>query len=228
MRRLDQLLASLGYGSRREVREIVREGRVTVSGEVAEDFERRVLASSVEVDGLPLDAPDGVLALFHKPVGFVCSHSEAEGPSIYEILPPRWLQRNPVVSSIGRLDKDTSGLLLITDQGSLIQKLTSPRSEIEKVYQVVVDTEIPLAVADVFASGELILKSEEKPCLPAKLKITGPLTADLTILEGRYHQVRRMFASQGLHVTQLHRIRFGPYELGELPVSEWRLEPLPG
>ena len=116
-RRLDQTLASLGFGSRREVRGLISAGAVKVGDAVVKDEGRKVQAVDVTVNGEPLEAPDGLLAIFHKPTGYVCTHSDGEGPTIYELLPPRWLLRNPAVTSVGRLDKDTSGLLLITDRG---------------------------------------------------------------------------------------------------------------
>ena len=127
------------------------------------------------------------------------------------------------MTSVGRLDKDTSGVLLITDIGPLVQRYTSPRAEVEKVYEVTVDRDLDTSLIETFASGTVMLRGENKPCLPAKLEITGTRTASLTISEGRYHQVRRMFASQGWHVEALHRSRFGEHQLGDLAAGEWRL-----
>jgi 16S rRNA pseudouridine516 synthase len=222
MPRLDQLLASLGYGSRREVRALIEVGRVTVFGVVTKKHDVKASAQDVLVDGVALEAPDGLLAMLHKPTGYVCTHSDGEGPTIYELLPAHWSRRNPPVTSVGRLDKDTSGLILITDRGDLVQKWTSPKSDIEKVYEAEVDKALSAELIEVFARGDLMLRGEEKPCLPAKLEIMSDLHARLTITEGRYHQVRRMFASQGWHVEKLHRARFGEFELGELKPSEWR------
>lgn len=165
--------------------------------------------------------------MLHKPVGYVCTHSEDEGPTIYELLPARWSMRNPAVTSVGRLDKDTSGLLLITDRGDLVQKWTSPKSVVEKVYEAVVDRPLEGQLVELFASGTMKLRGEDKPCLPAKLEILEDRRAQLTITEGRYHQVRRMFACAGWHVEQLHRSRFGAYELGDLTEGEWLMLDLP-
>lgn len=202
---------------------MVRAGRVKVGAETARKAGQRVDPHQVLLDGKMLEAPDGLLVVFHKPTGYVCTHSDGEGETIYELLPPRWLARNPPVTSVGRLDKDTSGLLLITDQGQLVQRYTSPRAEIEKVYEVGVDRDLNPALVAVFASGTIMLRGEDKPCLPARLEITGPRTASLTLTEGRYHQVRRMFASQGWHVETLHRSRFGDYTLEGLAEGEWRV-----
>ncbi|MBL9113675.1 MAG: rRNA pseudouridine synthase [Verrucomicrobiaceae bacterium] len=228
MRRLDQLLAAVGWGSRRDARELVNSGRVTVDGVTADDPGKKVKPTSVAVDGALLEAPDGLFVIFHKPVGYVCTHSTDEGPTIYELLPSRWLLRNPPISSVGRLDKDTSGLLLITDQGDLLHRLTSPKAVVEKTYEVETDSPIPASLVEVFADGTLMLRGESKPCLPAKLATTSDRTASLVITEGRYHQVRRMFASQGLNVVRLHRSRFGEYDLTDLTEGSWRLLPLPG
>jgi 16S rRNA pseudouridine516 synthase len=226
MRRLDQLLANLGYCSRREARDWVASGAVTVRGEVADDFSAKADPADVRVDGEPLDHPDGLLLLLHKPPGLVCSHDGREGPAVYSLLPERWRRRNPVVTSIGRLDKDTSGLLLLTDRAPLVHRLTAPKHKLPKVYRAVVNRDLPAGLAELFASGTLVLPGETEACAPAGLTVLGAREADLTLTEGRYHQVRRMFASQGCEVVTLHRTRFGGLDLGELPAGQWRELPL--
>ena len=226
MRRLDQLLANLGYCSRREARAWILDGRVTVRGAVADDFGAKADPADVRIDGEPLDHPAGLLLLLHKPAGLVCSHDAREGPNVYGLLPARWRERNPPVTSIGRLDKDTSGLLLLTDQSELVHRLTSPRHKVPKVYRATLDADLPAGLAVLFASGRLQLKDEEAPCAPAALKVIAPREAELTLTEGRYHQVRRMFASQGCAVLTLHRARFGHLDLDGLPAGRWRELPL--
>ena len=228
MRRLDQLLSSLGYCSRREVVALVKAGRVKLGDVVLTRADHRVDPHAISLDGEPLEAPDGLLAMLHKPVGYVCTHSDGEGPTIYELLPAQWLDRNPAVTSVGRLDKDTSGLLLVTDIGSLVHRYTSPKADVEKIYLAQVDRDLHAELVETFARGDLILRGEAKPCLPARLQIVSPRIARLTITEGRYHQVRRMFASQGYHVEKLHRESFGPHEMGELKEGEWQMLPVPG
>ena len=125
MRRIDQLLASLGYCSRSEARDWVAAGAVTVRGEEVRNVSVKANPADVRVDGEPLDHPDGLLLLLHKPLELVCSHDTREGPNVYSLLPERWRRRNPQVTSVGRLDKDTSGLLLLTDQSPLVHRLTS-------------------------------------------------------------------------------------------------------
>lgn len=226
MRRIDQWLSNLGYCSRRQARDWVDAGRVTVRGVAARDAAQKAAAADVQVDGEPLDHPGGILLLLHKPVGLVCSHDPHEGPGVYSLLPARWQRRNPIVTSIGRLDKDTSGLLLLTDDSALVHRLTSPRHKVPKVYQARLDADIAPELAGRFASGTLMLPGEDRACAPAELRLRSPREAELTLTEGRYHQVRRMFAAHGANVLALHRTRFGPLELGDLPAGRWRELPL--
>jgi 16S rRNA pseudouridine516 synthase len=226
MPRLDQTLASLGYGSRREVNALIDDERVTVAGALAHDGAQKVEPAQVRLDGEPLDHPDGLLLLLHKPIGLVCSHDGREGPSVYSLLPARWRARNPGVTSIGRLDKDTSGLLLLTDQTPLVHRLTSPKHKVPKVYRATVDRDLGEDLIPRFASGTLQLEGEKAPCAPAELRLLGPREAELTLTEGRYHQVRRMFAACGATVLTLHRTRFGALELGDLAPGTWRELPL--
>lgn len=205
----------------------MRGGRVLVNGQRAEAADQKARAADVQVDGEPVDSPEGILVLLHKPSGHVCSHDEREGPRVFDLLPARWLKRNPPVTTVGRLDKDATGALLITDQGELVHRWTSPKRHVTKLYEVTVDRDLEPGLVGVFASGELRLDDEPKPCLPAKLEITGPRAARLELTEGKYHQVKRMFASQGWTVLRLHRSRFGEFELGDLPVGEWRRLELP-
>jgi len=220
--RADQLLSRYGYCSRSEARSWLRRGRLTQKGEPITDPSVRVEVREVEVDGHPIEFPEGLLVLFHKPGGYSCSHDERDGPTIYEKLPPQWLARNPPVTSIGRLDKDATGLLLLTDQGDLVHRLTSPRNKVPKLYEVEVERDLPAGLADLFTSGTLLLDGESDPCLPAKLEILGLRQAQVELTEGRYHQVKRMFGSQGCPVSWLQRLRFGEFELGDLPVGQWR------
>ena len=226
MRRLDQLLSNLGYCSRREARAWIAAGRMTVRGETAEDVAQKALPADVQVDGEPLDHPDGLLLLLHKPIGLVCSHEAREGPNVYSLLPERWRHRNPIVTSIGRLDKETSGLLLLTDQSQLVHRLTSPKHKVPKIYRATVDGDLSPELIPRFASGTLLLAGETTPCAPATLRILSPREGELTLIEGRYHQVRRMFSACGLNVITLHRERFGSLELGDLPTGKWRELPV--
>ena len=224
-RRIDQVLSSTGYCSRREARAWVASGRVTVDGQPVPTADHKALVSRLRIDGEPVEFPWGLLVLMHKPAGFVCSHEQQDGPTIYERLPERWSRRHPPVTSIGRLDRDTTGVLLLTDNGALVQLWTSPRHKVPKVYEVTVDSSLRPELVTLFAAGTLRLEGETTPCLPAKLTIRNAREATLELIEGRYHQVKRMFASQGCTVTRLHRSRFGDFDLGGLQPGEWRILP---
>lgn len=226
MRRLDQLLANLGYCSRRDCRAYLRATEVLVDGQRARLPAAKVLPSSVRVDGEPLDRPDGLVVLLHKPPGRVCSHDPSEGPSVFDLLPARWRARHPPVTTVGRLDKDTTGALLLTDIGEWVHRLTSPRQHLPKTYRVEVDRDLPGGLKERFASGTLLLEGEAHPCAPAGFEPIGPRDARLVLTEGRYHQVKRMFAACGLSVVRLHREAFGPLRVDDLPPGEWRELPL--
>ena len=199
-----------------------------VDGVVLDDASRRVDPDQVRLDGEPLEFPHGLLVMLHKPVGLVCSHDTKEGPRVYDLLPERWQERDPKVTTIGRLDKETSGILLFTDQGSLVQRLTSPKHHVDKVYEVTLDREVTPVMIAAFERGlELNEGGERLQTLPAVLRSVGGQRAEVTLREGKYHQVRRMFAAVGAHVETLARTRFGEWTLGDLPEGEWKELPLP-
>ncbi len=219
--KLVKLIANLGYGSRKEVQWMFREGRITdADGEVlyADD---KVEHAQIRLDGEPLDPPAGMVLMMHKPLGVTCSRKDG-GRVVYDLLPPRYRVRDPALSTVGRLDRDTSGLLLFTDDGALLHRIISPKSHVPKVYEATLANDLRGDEAATFASGTLMLESETTPLLPAELEVLEPRKARLTLHEGRYHQVRRMFAAVGNHVEALHRVSVGGLELGDLPVGEWR------
>ena len=228
MARLDRLLANLGYGSRREVSALVRDGRVVLDGVVLKDAGTKVpvsaaLPTQLMISGAPVDPPAPLTLVMHKPLGVVCSHRET-GRSVYELLPKRWQARMPALSTVGRLDKETSGLLLITDDGPLLHKIISPRSQVSKRYLATLDRPLTGDEAATFGAGTLVLESETDPLAPAILEPLSSHSAWLTITEGRYHQVRRMFAAVGNHVTALHRGRIGEFDLPQdLAPGDWRI-----
>jgi 16S rRNA pseudouridine516 synthase len=226
--RLDRLLANLGYGSRREMQALAKNGRVTLDGTPVRDADQKVaitpgLPDHLQIDGKPIDPPPGIALMLHKPLGVTCSHKEA-GPLVYDLLPTRWRMRDPAISTIGRLDKETSGLLLLTDDGGLLHRVISPKSHVAKRYRATLDRPLRGDEADTFAAGELMLEGETKPLLPAVMETLSPTEALLTLTEGRYHQVRRMFAAVGNHVTALHRESMGGLDLPtDLAAGEYRL-----
>ncbi len=220
--RLDAVLSRFGYCSRREAAQWIKRGRVQVNGVVAKSPTVKAAPAEVLVDGQPVEFPDGLYIALNKPLGCTCSHRE-EGELVYDLLPQRWLNRADGVSTVGRLDKETSGLLLLTDDGAFVHALTSPKRHVPKVYEFECSAPVPPSAVELFASGELMLNGEHTPCLPAELVITGECRGQLTLHEGRYHQVRRMLAAVGAPVTVLTRVAVGPLQLAELNLApgEW-------
>jgi 16S rRNA pseudouridine516 synthase len=141
---------------------------------------------------------------------------------VYDLLPPRFRLRAPLLSTVGRLDRDTSGLLLMTDDGALLHRIVSPKSKLAKTYEATLAQELRGDESAVFASGTLLLESETTPLAPAKLEVVDARHARLVLTEGRYHQARRMFAAVGNHVEALHRSRVGGLTLGDLAPGQWR------
>ncbi|MFQ5581793.1 MAG: pseudouridine synthase [Mariprofundaceae bacterium] len=217
--RLDRLLSRLGYCSRREVRSWLKQGLITIDGAVALSPSERVFPRHVRVNEEPLDHPDGLTLIYHKSLGSVCSRAD-HGRLIYADLPERWTCRKPPLTSIGRLDKGTSGLLILTDDGWLNHRLSSPKHHIVKTYRVTLDRPLTGNEPVLFRSGTLMLDGEDRPCLPAELRICGEKEVELALHEGRYHQVRRMFAAISNHVTCLERTH-----IGALSLSDTRLSP---
>ncbi len=223
--KLVKLIANLGYGSRKQVAAMFRDGRITdAAGEVlyADD---QVEHAQIRVDHEPLDPPAGLVLMLHKPVGYTCSTKDPGGV-VYDLIPPRFRLRAPLLSTVGRLDRDTTGLLLMTDDGVLLHRIVHPKSHLAKIYEATLARDLRGNEAAIFSSGTLMLESERTPLTPAQLEVLGPRQARLTLTEGRYHQARRMFAAVGNQVETLHRSRVGGLELDDLPVGKWRaLEP---
>lgn len=230
MARLDRLLANLGYGSRKEVQALVAAGKVVLDGKPLKDAGARIavdatLPERMTIRGVPVDPPAPLVLMMHKPLGVVCSHKE-DGEKIYDLLPRRWRLRDPALSTVGRLDKETSGLILVTDDGDFLHRVISPKRHVPKTYLAKLDRPMNGSEGETFASGTLMLEGEEKPLLPAKLEVVDEHTARLTITEGRYHQVRRMFAAVGNHVVDLHRENIGGIALpADLEPGQHRILP---
>ncbi len=219
--KLVKTIANLGYGSRKDVARMFREGRVTdVAGDVlyADDAPAH---ADVRIDGEPLDPPQGLVLMLHKPVGYTCSTRDP-GRIVYDLLPPRFRHRSPLLSTVGRLDRDTSGLLLLTDDGALLHRITAPKAKLAKRYEATLASDLRGDEAALFASGTLQLESDDTPLAPAQLEVCDARHATLVLTEGRYHQVRRMFAAAGNHVDALHRSQVGGLALGDLAAGQWR------
>ncbi|MDI1325315.1 MAG: pseudouridine synthase [Brevundimonas sp.] len=218
----------MGYGSRTEMARLGKAGGIVLDGADLTDVSKRIavtpdLPSRMEIDGEPLDPTPGLVMMLHKPLGMTCSRKE-DGALVYDVLPPRWRRRDPAISTIGRLDKQTTGLLLLTDDGDLLHRVISPKRHVAKVYRATLARPLDGTEGDIFAAGGLVLEGEDKPLSPAVLEVLSPTEARLTVTEGRYHMVRRMFAAVGNHVEALHRERVGGLALPEdLGPGDWRL-----
>ena len=226
--RVDKLLGSMGYGSRSEIARLGKVGGIVLDGVDLTDVSKRIavtadLPGRMVIDGRPLDPPAGLVLILNKPLGMTCSHKE-DGALVYDVLPERWRRRDPAISTIGRLDKETTGLLLLTDDGDLLHRVISPKRHVAKVYRATLARPLAGTEGALFEAGGLVLEGEDKPLAPAHLEIISPTEARLSVTEGRYHMVRRMFAAVGNHVEALHRERMGQLALPEdLAPGEWRL-----
>ncbi len=219
--RLVKLLANLGYGSRKEMQTAIRHGWVTDRDGNRLKADAKTAHEDILFDDEPLDPAQGVVLLMNKPLGYTCSTKD-QGRLVYDLLPDRFRMRKPVLSTIGRLDKETSGALLFTDDGTFLHKVISPKANVPKVYEVTLDRPLKGDEGALFASGEMMLESEDKPLRPAELEVLDESHARLTLHEGRYHQVRRMFAATGNHVTELARSRIGGLTLDGLEEGGWK------
>lgn len=219
--KLVKLIANLGYGSRKDVAAMFREGRITDAQGGVLYADDKVAHADIRIDDAALDPPQGLVLMLNKPVGYTCSTRDP-GRIVYDLLPPRFRLRDPLLSTVGRLDRDTSGLLLMTDDGALLHRIVSPKAKLAKVYEATLAQDLRGDEAALFASGTLLLEAEQTPLAPAHLDAVDARHARLTLTEGRYHQVRRMFAAVGNHVEALHRSRIGGLGLDGLAPGEWR------
>lgn len=214
--RLDRFLTQAALLTRSQAKLVLRQGRVTFNGTKTKSASARVGDTDVVcLDKNPLSLPSLRYLMLNKPVGYVCANEDAEHETVFDLLPPE-VGESPLgkVHCAGRLDIDTTGLVLITDDGQWSHRVTSPNSTCEKRYQVTLAEPIEDTVAVITAFSQGVkLKSEDKPTLPAQLTFSSPTTATLYITEGRYHQVKRMFAATGNRVVQLHRDKIGGIEL---------------
>ncbi len=219
--KLIKLIANLGYGSRKDVAQMFRAGRITDAGGAVLYADDVIEHAAIRVDDEPLDPPPGLLLMLHKPLGVTCSRKDP-GRLVYDLLPARYNVRTPALSSVGRLDRDTTGLLLFTDDGALLHRIISPRAHVSKTYDVMLAHDLRGDEVALFASGTLLLETETEPLAPAVLDVLAPRHARITVIEGRYHQVRRMFAAVGNHVEGLQRISIGELTLGDMSPGVWQ------
>lgn len=200
--RLDKFVSQCSELSRREVGYVLRRGLITVDGQAVKSASLRLKGSEeVCLDGRPLALPQPRYLMLNKPAGVVCARSDSEQPCVTDLFAPEFIQDLQIV---GRLDKDTTGLLLLTDDGRWNHQITAPKKRCSKVYRVTTADPIAVEVAGLFQAG-VVLKDEPTPTAPAELELIDDHNARLTLHEGRYHQVKRMFGATGNRVTRLHR-----------------------
>ena len=220
MVRLDKFLCDSGVGTRSQGKAILKAGRVTVDGRSEKDGSRKIDIQShvVTLDGEVLGGKRRLVVMLNKPAGFVTATEDAQQKTVMELLPKEWeyLDLKPV----GRLDKETEGLLLFTKDGDLLHRLISPKQEVPKVYYA--RHEGQAGKADVAAFSEGLTLRDGTVCRPAVLKPLGPGESLITVCEGKYHQVRRMMAARNMTVTYLERRQEGPLTLGDLPRGQTR------
>ena len=218
MVRLDKFLCDSGIGTRSQVKEILKAGRVTVGGAVEKDGSRKFDPEALEVccDGERLGGAKRIVVLLHKPAGYVTATEDPVEKTVMEVLPPQYRDLKPV----GRLDKATEGLLLFTNDGDLLHRLISPKKEVPKVYYA--RHEGTAGEADVAAFAQGLTLRDGTVCRSAVLEPMGPGESRVTVCEGKYHQVRRMMASRNMTVTYLRRDKEGELSLGELPLGACR------
>ncbi|WP_407333033.1 16S rRNA pseudouridine(516) synthase RsuA [Enterovibrio sp. 27052020O] len=220
MIRLDKFLCETVGVTRTQATRLLKEKRVTVSGDIVKSGALKIAEDAdVEFDGAPLRLSGPRYIMMNKPEGYVCSHEDGHNPTVFILLDEVGADKLHIA---GRLDCDTTGLLLLTDDGQWSHRVTSPKHKCDKVYRVVLDDPISEETADVFSEG-LLLRGEKTDTLPAQLEQVSEKEALLTIHEGKYHQVKRMFAAVGNKVVGLHRESVGELVLDEaLAPGEYR------
>ena len=210
MMRLDKLLSHMGFGSRTQVKELIKKGRVTVDGAVCRDGALDVEGRNVTLDGKPVENVKAFHLMLHKPSGVVTAADDPKQKTVMDLMPPKYRQSGCM--PVGRLDKDTTGLLVLTTDGELAHRLISPKRHVQKIYEV--NTWDDLKPEDVIAF-EKGIQLKDFTALPAQLDIEDARFARVTVFEGKYHQVKRMFIACGNAVVKLHRATFGPLQLDQ-------------
>lgn len=219
--RLDKLLSHTGFGSRKEVKPLLKSGAVVVNGTIQKDSKMQVNPDKDEitVHGTPVVYQEFVYFMLHKPQNVVSATEDNVSETVIDLLAQEDTLTNPF--PVGRLDKDTEGLLIITNDGTLAHNLLSPKKHIDKTYYAKIDGEVLLEDVKAFAEG--ITLDDGYICKPARLEIINPNEIKVTIQEGKFHQVKRMFAARGKTVSYLKRISMGQLQLDEsLELGEYR------
>ena len=221
MERLDKVISATGKKSRREVKILVKQGRILVDGVPASAPEMKVdpAVSQILLDGEDLGYQRFTYIMLHKPAGVLSAVEDKRQKTVLDLLPEELQKRG--LSPVGRLDKDTEGLLLLTNDGDLTHRLLSPKHHVDKVYYAKVDGQLEQSDCAAFAAGMTLGDGLE--CMPAGLEILSPNEALVTLQEGKFHQVKRMLAARGKPVTYLKRLSMGSLQLDEtLPIGQFR------
>lgn len=220
MERIDKIIASQGLYSRSDVKYLVNRKRVTVDGKVVTSASQKadVDKNEIMLDGKPFVVKKQIYLMLHKPKGYVSATEDKEHQTVLALVPPELKGRD--LFPAGRLDKDTTGLMIITDDGVLAHNILSPKKHVQKIYQVELDIPVTEEMQKGFAEG---VELNDGVCKDAKLVITGEKTAEVTLKEGRYHQIKRMFGCYGAKVVELHRLAMGELYLpDDLPEGQCR------
>lgn len=216
MERIDKIIASQGLYSRSDVKYLVSRKRVAVDGKTVTSASQKAdpEKNQITLDGKPFLVQKQVYLMLHKPKGYVSATEDKKQQTVLELVPAQWKGRD--IFPAGRLDKDTTGLMILTDDGVLAHNILSPRKHIQKVYRVELDIPVTEEMRVGFAAG---VELNDGICKEAELKIVGERTAEVTLKEGRYHQIKRMFGCYGAKVVELHRLAMGnlylPMDLAE-------------
>lgn len=217
--RLDRFLAKTLGHTRTEVKKLIRNGLIKINGVVVktDGFQVQTTVDEVTFGDQILEYEEYQYYIINKPAGYICANEDNLHPTIIDYAPEFITHK---VHTVGRLDKDTTGALLLTNDGKLTHQLISPKSEIPKVYIATLDGKLSADLIPLFAAGFTI--NEEFKTLPATLEIIDDTTARVSVIEGKYHQIKRMFAAFDLKVIALHRERFGPLDVFDLKIGEYR------
>ena len=219
---LEKILFSQGFGTRRYCSDLVYADLVEVNGALADDPEIKMDPEGLvlRVEGMDWGYHEKAYIAFNKPANYECSHKTKHHPSVYSLLPRPLIER--AVQCVGRLDQDTTGLLLLSDDGQFIHRMTTPKKNIGKVYEITTAEPITQKQIDHLLNG-VVLDDDPSPCFAKACVLMDERRLAMTIVEGRYHQVKRMLAAVGNHVAALHRSSIGNYAMpADLKEGQWR------
>ena len=220
MERIDKIIASQGLYSRSDVKYMVNRKRITIDGKVVTSASQKadVDKNEIMLDGKPFLVKKQIYLMLNKPKGYVSATEDKKQQTVLELVPAEWKGRD--IFPAGRLDKDTTGLMILTDDGVLAHNILSPKKHVQKIYRVELDIPVTEEMQKGFAEG---VELNDGVCKDAKLTILGEKTAEVTLREGRYHQIKRMFGCYGAKVVELHRIAMGELFLpDDLPEGQCR------